>query len=52
MFLLFRVGVGVALRKESVDRKIFCSMINTNIEVALRKESVDRKMKGVEFRCL
>ena len=25
----------VALRKESVDRNIFCSMINTNIERSL-----------------
>ena len=33
----------VALRKESVDRKIFLTLTVRNVAVALRKESVDRK---------
>ena len=34
---------GVALRKESVDRKLFFNYIIRLYRVALRKESVDRK---------
>ena len=42
MFWPFRP---VALRKESVDRKSYCSGGTHNAcQVALRKESVDRKM--------
>ena len=34
--------LGVALRKESVDRNVFLKLLAILILVALRKESVDR----------
>ena len=38
--------LGVALRKESVDRNVRCSLIVDCTAVALRKESVDRNDKS------
>ena len=42
LFLSFQVGVGVALRKESVDRNPITLGGFGVGDVALRKESVDR----------
>ena len=39
------IRVGVALRKESVDRNLVCGSNRTIDIVALRKESVDRNYK-------
>ena len=37
------LAVGVALRKESVDRNLLCRLVAGSLTtVALRKESVDR----------
>ena len=43
--LLFRPVVGVALRKESVDRNILRDRRHWQMGVALRKESVDRNCR-------
>ena len=48
MYVLYGIGyiAVVALRKESVDRNIACSVGKIkNLDVALRKESVDRNLK-------
>ena len=42
LFWLFRPVVGVALRKESVDRNATSVVFALLAVVALRKESVDR----------
>ena len=39
----------VALRKESVDRKVGSSAAEVDYYVALRKESVDRKFSLMKF---
>ena len=39
-----RSSVGVALRKESVDRNPPVDTSSVNVSVALRKESVDRNL--------
>ena len=46
-FLLSRLAVGVALRKESVDRNFHAvQIVIIVVDVALRKESVDRNVPG------
>ena len=40
-----RAQIGVALRKESVDRNVVALAISGQAAVALRKESVDRNYR-------
>ena len=44
LLALISLKIGVALRKESVDRNLTLTVRNVPIDVALRKESVDRNI--------
>ena len=46
MLTALNLPLRVALRKESVDRKLTVAECNIMLTVALRKESVDRKVDG------
>ena len=50
--LCTRLGLGVALRKESVDRNIGVGTMRDRRGVALRKESVDRNTMRRDFKSL
>ena len=51
VFLLLPQGKYVALRKESVDRNVFCGFTGSHLRVALRKESVDRNFARAINHC-